>query len=152
MAHDPALAQDLWRLMMQSAMSQVGRASSILQQLGLTPGHMKAILSLRPGEPRPIGTLAQGFGCDASTMTWLVDRLEERGLVERRPDKTDRRVKAVALTPQGVRMKKKLEARMFEVPESIAGLKPDVLEQVRDALALAMSRAAENSSMASAAH
>ena len=151
MARD-TLAGDVWRLMMESAMAQVGAASSILQQLGLTPGHMKALMSLRPGESRPMGSLAQGFGCDASTMTWIVDRLEERGFVERRLDKTDRRVKAVALTAQGVRMKKKLETRMFEVPEAIAAVDTRTLERLRSALLeLAKSRASEKDEQSTAA-
>jgi DNA-binding MarR family transcriptional regulator len=127
-------AADVWRLMIESAMAQFGRASGILQQLGLTPGHMKALMMLQPGEPRPMGSLAQGFGCDASTMTWLVDRLEERELVERQGMTADRRVKAVALTPHGVRMKKKLEERLFRPPAAIMALDPAVLEILRGTL------------------
>jgi DNA-binding MarR family transcriptional regulator len=146
MAHmaNPEPATTVWRLVIESAMAHVVRASSVLQELGLTPGHMKALMSLNPGEPRPMGTLAHGFGCDASTMTWLVDRLEERGLVERRPDRADRRVKAVALTPQGIRMKKKLEARLFAAPDAFVALDRAVLEQLQDALQdIAAERATE---------
>ena len=49
-------------------------------------------------EPRPMGELAQHMHCDNSNMTGIVDRLAERGLVERRPAEGDRRVKLVALT------------------------------------------------------
>src|SRR6266536_2728003 len=107
-----AVAADVWRLMLECAMSQFGRASGILHDLGLTPGHMKLLMKLEEGEGRAMGSLAQSFHCDASTMTWLVDRLEERGLVERRSLPSDRRVKAVALTQRGVAMKGQLMERV----------------------------------------
>src|SRR2546426_1603261 len=103
-----AVAADVWRLMVECSMAQFGRASGILQRLGLTPGHMKLLMQLEQGSGRAMGSLAQSFQCDASTMTWLVDRLEERGLVERRMLPADRRVKAVVLTPLGVRTKDEL--------------------------------------------
>ncbi len=97
-------------------------------------GHVKALLALDPDEPQAMGTLAQNFACDASTMTWLVDRLEEKGLVERRGLKNDRRVKTVALTPEGVKTKEELESRMYEPPEFILDLDRDVLESLHEVL------------------
>src|SRR5919198_68908 len=99
-----AVAGEVWRLMLRSAMShmsQVARDSGLLQDLGLTPAHVKALLMIDAGEGRPMGAVAGEVGCDASTMTWLVDRLEERGLAERQPDTRDRRVRTVVLTPLG---------------------------------------------------
>jgi DNA-binding MarR family transcriptional regulator len=45
--------------------------------------------------------LAEQMNCEASNLTGLVDRLEIRGLVERRPDPADRRVRLLALTHEG---------------------------------------------------
>jgi MarR family transcriptional regulator, organic hydroperoxide resistance regulator len=129
-----ALAGEVWRLLLERSMAQFGRTSSILQPLGLTPGHMKLMLQLDTEEARPMGTLAQSFQCDASTMTWLVDRLEERGLVERRPSAIDRRVKAVALTPEGIKVKDQLLERLYQPPEEIVTLDGAVLEALLDAL------------------
>lgn len=129
-----ALAAEVWRALLERSMAQFGRTSSILQPLGLTPGHMKLMLQLDTSEARPMGTLAQSFQCDASTMTWLVDRLEERGLVERRPSATDRRVKAVALTTQGAKVKDQLLERLYQPPEEILALDGAVLEALLDAL------------------
>src|SRR5947209_659640 len=67
-----ATAAQVWRLMMECSMQQFGRTSGVLQELGLTPGHMKALLMLEPGEPRPMGSLAQQFA-----------HLDPVGLVER---------------------------------------------------------------------
>jgi DNA-binding MarR family transcriptional regulator len=129
-----AAVDEVWRLLLQCALSQFGRTAGILQQLGLTPGHMKALLMLDPDEPRPMGFLAQRFQCDASTMTWLVDRLEERGLVERRGLQSDRRVKTVALTPLGVQTKSDLERRLYDPPKELLALDRNTLEELREVL------------------
>jgi DNA-binding MarR family transcriptional regulator len=130
----PDTATEVWRLLLTCAMSQFGRTASIAQGLGLTPGHVKALLVLDPDEPQAMGTLAQNFACDASTMTWLVDRLEEKGLVERKGLKNDRRVKTVVLTPEGVKTKEELEARMYEPPEFILDLDLELLESLHKVL------------------
>src|SRR5256885_13320407 len=120
--------------MLECSMAQFGQASGILQRLGLTPGHMKLLMHLEEGEGRAMGALAQSFQCDASTMTWLVDRLEERGLVERRMLPNDRRVKAVALTPLGVTTKAELADRLYEPPDALLVLDRAALEGLRGAL------------------
>jgi len=129
-----AVAAETWRLVLECSMAQVGRASGILHRLGLTPGHMKLLMQLDRDEGRAMGTLAHSFRCDASTMTWLVDRLEERGLVERRMLPTDRRVKAVALTPLGVETKTELAKRLYEPPPELLSLDRDALERLKGAL------------------
>jgi DNA-binding MarR family transcriptional regulator len=129
-----AVAGDVWRLMVECSMAQFGRASGMLQGLGLTPGHMKLLMKLEEGEGRSMTSLSQSFHCDASTMTWLVDRLEERGLVERRLTPSDRRVKAVALTPQGAETKAELVERMYEPPEELLTLDRASLDMLKTAL------------------
>ena len=116
-------------------MHQFAHTSGVLQELGLTPGHMKALLMLEPGEPRPMGSLAQQFACDASTITWLVDRLEERGLVERGTVPTDRRVKTVVLTPLGAKTRAAVLERLHEPPPELLALDREDLEELRAALA-----------------
>jgi DNA-binding MarR family transcriptional regulator len=98
------IAEDVWRTMIgfTFARLQRGRHFAILRELGLTPGHLKALGVLDPDEPRPMRALADALVCDASTVTWLVDRLEERGLVERPSRATHPRLKNVALTPHRV--------------------------------------------------
>ncbi len=51
--------------------------------------------------PQRLGLLAQAFGLDPSTITRQVQALEHEGLVERRPDPTDRRASLLDLTDQG---------------------------------------------------
>ena len=59
-----------------------------------------------------MGRLAEHARCDASNVTGLVDRLESRGLVRRRPSAEDRRVKVLDLTPAGARLRAQLLRRM----------------------------------------
>ena len=66
--------------------------------------------------------MADGLACDASVATWLVDRLEERGLVERRTPPTDRRVKTIVLTPLGIRTRERLRESFYEPPAALMNL------------------------------
>ena len=97
------LAGDVWLLMARFAMDKFQRGAhlELLRQEGLTPGHMKTLSVLDADEPRPMGVIADQMRCDASQMTWLVDRLEERGLVERRRDAADGRRVLAAITEAG---------------------------------------------------
>ena len=129
-----ALAADAWEQLLDFF---VGRQRTLHTSgtVGLNPGVMKALLALEPGDPRPMGALAQTFACDASNVTWLVDRLEEHGLVERRPHATDRRVKTVALTAAGEKTRADLRAQMYAAPPELLSLSREDLETLRDILA-----------------
>lgn len=63
--------------------------------------------------PVPMGELAQRLCCDASNVTGIVDRLEERGLVERRVLPGDRRVKHLVLTDAGRAMRERHQAALM---------------------------------------
>lgn len=107
----------------------------------LTPGLSAHLLMLDEQDGRPMGWLAAQFSIDASTVTWIVDQLEGRGLVERRPMPGDRRVKNVALTPLGVRTKARLEEMLYEVPPELLRLDSSVLTAVHEALSAIYGRA-----------
>jgi MarR family transcriptional regulator, transcriptional regulator for hemolysin len=66
--------------------------------IGVTPGEARTLLhAARAGEVRQ-NVLAERMGLEAMTLSAYVDRLEERGLVQRVPDPSDRRAKLVRLT------------------------------------------------------
>lgn len=113
---------------------QTGAHFAVLQELGLTPGHLKALAIIHPDEPRPMGVMAEIMRCDASQMTWLVDRLEERELVERRTMPTDRRVRTIALTPRGVEVRRQILDKLFEPPDELLALDAVTLENLREHL------------------
>ncbi len=66
-------------------------------------GAQARVLALLAYSPMPMRHLAQRLKCEPSNVTGIVDRLTARGLVERRSDETDRRVKLAAVTPEGRR-------------------------------------------------
>lgn len=136
-ASKATLAADVWQAIFGFFWSTGARNSLMLvsQELGVTPGHVKALLELQPGQPRPMRALADALHCDASNATWLVDRLEERALVERGTVPTDRRVKTVALTPLGVKTRAAVIERLNEPPDAILALDREDLEELRAALA-----------------
>ena len=135
-SHKQALAGQVWRQMYGFHWMHRDEHLAIVRELGLTPGHMKALFVLELDEPRPMGALAEALVCDASTVTWLVDSLEERGIVERRPLPTDRRVKTVVLTSLGQKTKTELLERFYEPPQSLLELDTKQLEALDDALAV----------------
>jgi DNA-binding MarR family transcriptional regulator len=105
------------------------------REFGLNPGATKLLLELEHDDPRPMRALAETFACDASNVTWMVDQLEERGLVERRTLRNDRRVKTVALTALGEKSKAELLRRVYTPPDDLLALPHRDLVALRDALA-----------------
>jgi DNA-binding MarR family transcriptional regulator len=125
------LANDTWRRLTELFLSRKHQVMEIASTHGLNPGAMNALLFLQPGQPCSMGTLADAWKCDASNVTWLVDRLEEHGLAERRPHPTDRRVRTVALTRKGTKMRAQIESKMFEAPANFRDLSTSDIETLR---------------------
>lgn len=94
-----------------------------------------ALGSLDRRGPQRITTMAVAEGVTQPSMTQLVQRLEQRGLVERRSDPADGRVALVALTDAG---RAALTARRASSAERIAGLLADLPEPDARALASAL--------------
>lgn len=103
-------------------------------EMGLTPQQAHALRCLDPEHPLPMRDLATELMCDASTVTGIVDRLEEQGLVRRQPDLTDRRVKALVVTEAGVATRRRLWERILREAPHVAGLSGDERIALRDLL------------------
>jgi DNA-binding MarR family transcriptional regulator len=91
-------------------MGAMGRWSqTLLADLGLTEALADVIWCLGgPREPISQRALAQRLHCDPSNVSYLVDRLEERGLIKRRIDTSDHRVNTVSLSSGGLRVRNKI--------------------------------------------
>jgi DNA-binding MarR family transcriptional regulator len=116
-------AGEVWRALVD-LWTQRNRWVWVANELGISPGHGKALISLSIESPPPMRVLADELHCDASFVTSIVDKLEERGFVERRPSPTDRRVKTVVITEAGLKARDRLEAAMYEPPPELLEL-PD---------------------------
>ncbi|MER5974584.1 MarR family transcriptional regulator [Streptomyces sp. NPDC002055] len=95
----------------------------------LTASQGKCLTVLRRG-PSAMRVLAHTLTCDASNITGIVDRLEERGLVRREPSPSDRRIKNVVLTAEGERVTDTIRAKMHATQEGLDRLS----DQERDSL------------------
>jgi MarR family transcriptional regulator, organic hydroperoxide resistance regulator len=118
---DPAT--EAWGLLQRIFQSQRPSIMAVHREYDLVPPHWIALQALE--EPMPMGELAKVLVCDNSNVTWITDRLEQRGLVERRPAEHDRRVKLLVLTPEGRRVREEIQARLSEPPPAIKGLPRD---------------------------
>jgi DNA-binding MarR family transcriptional regulator len=83
--------------------------------------------------PLAMQGVAAKLHCDPSNVTGIVDRLEHRGLVERRVLPTDRRVKELVLTPEGRHVRECLLALLDTIP-GIANLPEDDQRQLHELL------------------
>ena len=108
---DPALAAAVWRQLFEVFVGTRRQRDEVLTRLELTPNDSKALSSLQPDEGRSMRVLAEEWGTDASNATWVVDRLERKGLAERRTPPEDRRVKLVRLTPRGAEVRDEIRGR-----------------------------------------
>ena len=79
-------------------------------------------LLLEPGKPLPMRRVADALACDASNVTGIVDRLEARGLLERRAAAHDRRLRVIAMTRRGASMRARLLARLAAPPPPMTRL------------------------------
>jgi DNA-binding MarR family transcriptional regulator len=131
-------AHEAQQLFFEIGMAQRVRAGAALAELGLGFAQAHALRMLDPEDPIPMSVLAERLFCDASNVTGLVDRLEARGLVERRSHDHDRRVKALTLTPSGVALRDQVLTVMSEPPEAIAALPEADQRALRDILARAV--------------
>ena len=125
-------ADEAWELMSRILFAQRGRMIAIAAEFDLHPQQLFALKHL--DGPLPMGALADFLHCDSSNVTGIVDRLEKRGLVERRSAERDRRVKLLVLTEEGERVRAALMARMSEPAPEIAALSAADQKALRDIL------------------
>jgi DNA-binding MarR family transcriptional regulator len=136
---DPAT--EAWGLLFELWSAQRRRLPDVAAEFGLAPRQAHLLRMLDPEQPVPMSKLACALRCDPSNVTGIVDRLEERGLIERHQAPGDRRVKMLALTPEGERMRARVHERLTEPPPEISSLSRADQRALRDVLQRALSAA-----------
>jgi DNA-binding MarR family transcriptional regulator len=114
-------AEALWKLLRDEAFASLRddfSAKATECQLSLSQAKLIRELSA----PQSQRELARRLHYDPSNITALADSLEERGLLERRSDRSDRRFRMLALTPTGDRLRSTLEERLARPPEFLSRL------------------------------
>jgi DNA-binding MarR family transcriptional regulator len=123
LAGSVSLADQAWALLLQVSFERVhAHFAEAVAELDLAPVQARALHELDLEPPISMRELAERLKSDPSNVTGLIDRLEARGLVERRPDPKDRRIKGLALTSAGAGLRDRLFARLYSAPRSIAEL------------------------------
>ena len=130
-----SLADQGWALLLQAAFERVhAHFAAVVAELDLAPMQAKALHELDVEQPISMRELARRLGADPSNVTGLIDRLEARDLVERRPDPHDRRVTGLALTSAGAKLRQHLFKRLYSAPRSVAALSQHDQRCLRDVL------------------
>ena len=140
-----ALTEDMYALasyMMRSA--NVGTFNAIAE-LDLSFTQIKALCALESdGQERSVKALADSLGVSLPAMSRAVDGLFERGLVDRKEDPSDRRMKRVRLTEAGRKAPQALNsARLSALQELMDELAEDEAKALARALTLIIERRAD---------
>jgi DNA-binding MarR family transcriptional regulator len=111
-----------------------GALLKVWTEFDLSSAQGEFLCTLQPQEPAPMVSLARSLHCHDSNVTGMVDRLEQRGLIERRSNPKDRRVKLIALTEDGESLRRRLLERLSDPLPFIAVLSERDKTVLRDVL------------------
>ena len=90
------------------------RVMELAEPYGLTVMQVHTLGLLEPNHPQPMNVLSGLLGCDASNVTGIVDRLEDRELIQRQDNPKDRRVKMIALTDRGESLRQEVIKQLVQ--------------------------------------
>jgi MarR family transcriptional regulator, organic hydroperoxide resistance regulator len=119
---------------MAVALAIVQELKGAVREIGLSESVAHLVWLLDPeADPLPLRQIADKLRCDPSNITLLAERLEEKGLAERRPHPADGRVRTLVLTPAGVAARRKLLERVQE-RSPLAALDAEQQRQLQELL------------------
>lgn len=90
-----------------------------LHRQGISMAHLQTLWILQEHGPQPMTRLADQLGVAVPNATGIIDRMEQRGLVERLRDGADRRVVIVQQTPDGARAVEEIDGWRSEMLEAL---------------------------------
>jgi DNA-binding MarR family transcriptional regulator len=125
-AYDGTVTQEPPQLLASTGylLARVGAESRrmwarMLAEHDLTPHHFGMLMALDQVDPATQQQLSRAVGVDPRNAVPVIDALERRGLIQRRPDPSDRRRNAIALTPAGRAAIRELRRAGEEVEEQL---------------------------------
>ena len=110
-------------------------AAEVLESGDLTPAEFGSLNWLEETPDLDQNGLAARLGIDRSSASSLVFSLEEKGLIERRVNPTDRRARLLRLTEKGAELRARFRpAALAAEARLLSALQPDEREQLKDML------------------
>jgi len=119
LALHPRLSENTTFLMARIGFDCRIRFDAKLMTCGLRPRHYSILTAVEDLGPVAQVDIAGALGLDPSQVVALLDDLEERGFIQRPPDLSDRRRRAVTATAAGRRMRRQCQALANEVQDEV---------------------------------
>jgi DNA-binding MarR family transcriptional regulator len=101
---------DLAAMVVPLARALVAAEQPVLREHQLSMWAYVVLYNLDSNPVRSQAALAQAIGADKTRIIGVLDDLQERGLIRRQPDPTDRRAHVLSLTPKGRRLRDAAQA------------------------------------------
>ena len=125
------MADDVWRALTSLVIdNRDGWKRAVVEQTGLPFSRIR-ILNRLSRRPMTVKQVAHAAAMDAPATTVAVNDLEDRGLVVRQTDPTNRRCKVVSLTDAGREMVRRIDTVDDPAPDALAGLDNAELDELR---------------------
>lgn len=106
-----------------------------LAELGLSASEINVLANLADGQARTVSELGVAAGVRPTTLTGVLDRLEQKGHITRAARPGDRRAVEIALTEVGVKSAGQVQRAFAAVEErALAGMSAGALNQARRVL------------------
>jgi DNA-binding MarR family transcriptional regulator len=102
------------------ATHRIGLYLADLRDEGLSQGEAHILALLATSGPSTIAALHRGLAHKRSTLTSILDRLEERGLITRAVGAEDRRTFVITPTPKGIQIAKRVLRHLTDLEEAVA--------------------------------
>lgn len=129
------LHEILGYLLKHATLKLTALTDAALEPLGIDSKDFGALRVLAHQEATSQLQVAQTLGIDRTTMVALLDVLERKGIITRRPDPADRRRNVVELTEQGMRTYDAAQVAYRKAESAfLASISPNATDQLRRTL------------------
>jgi DNA-binding MarR family transcriptional regulator len=116
--------RDLAAMFVPLSRALIAREEPVLQAHGLSMWGYVVLTALVEQPVRTQAALAQAINADKSRIIAVLDGLQDRGLIDRQPDETDRRVHMLSLTPAGDELRRSVQAGIRREEDQVLATLP----------------------------